>query len=482
MPSLVGWLSNFPRLKRNLSWIIPAALVVAVVFILWCFYCPKPSCAELDEQVREWWRGLSWSDVFWVLAGFFLGLIPGAILLTYAHFKASTRYFRNTPEEVAAEAAQLVDKKREALSSARKSALEARLAEERARLQRDAANAAAADAKKKAASADVAGKFETDALQAEASYNVAQLRFWDAENAVALAERAYYDAVQAAEDAKKAVVKAETARTGDRRWPDQTPPWLARQESAQAEQTALVAVARGKTAMGAADQAEKEARAAEAKVLAASGTGTGTGQPTEADKLASAKRTAAQDARARADTAKDAAAEAVKKAADRAGDWRATLLNPKGLQQTTLQKIGKIRDDELSGFTRLAFILVITCWTTFAVCWSGSLSFVPSNSNGDVALKLSAAGAYLYVMILLGRRSFQRDITPSSVLWCCVTMVVGPVLALVLAYLWIPDGGFIWGSLNEKAIFFFAGVAPRHVTAFLLELLRRAILAATGRP
>src|SRR5262245_43703624 len=72
-------------------------------------------------------------------------------------------------------------------------------------------------------------------------------------------------------------------------------------------------------------------------------------------------------------------------------------------------------------------------------------------------LRLGAVGAYVYVLLELGRRTFRHDVTGASAMWCFVTLVLGPVLAATVAVLWRmgappPDGW--WGG---GVVLFFAG-------------------------
>jgi hypothetical protein len=79
-------------------------------------------------------------------------------------------------------------------------------------------------------------------------------------------------------------------------------------------------------------------------------------------------------------------------------------------------------------------------------------------------LRYGAAGAYVWVLLELTDRWFRRDMTPGSVLWCAVTLVVGPLLgaflALVLKLEAPKDGSAVWQS---AVVLFFAGFAPRRI-------------------
>lgn len=84
-----------------------------------------------------------------------------------------------------------------------------------------------------------------------------------------------------------------------------------------------------------------------------------------------------------------------------------------------------------------------------------------------LGLRLGAVGAYVFVLMELGRRTFRHDITSGSAMWCLVTLVLGPVLAAAVALLWridapSPEGANWWAG---GVVLFFAGYAPRRVIA-----------------
>ncbi len=458
-----------------------------ILRILTFFAIPLLAAAILLWSGASWLfstlSGISASNGYMLLAGIVLGLIPGMVLIAYAHFKAMTRYFPDTSKEAAQKAA----------NEALKALEEAKGRTKAAYIEKEVPFQDWMDARRAAREADAWARRDMDAAEARsarqtsdekkelakkarAKYHVAKLRYVLAKQAEELALSAYSEAAKTAAEAIRQATKPDATQG--------VPPKgdiarnLAKAESAKADAALKTATANAAAAKAEAAKMEAAAKAAAAKALKAQGTAKAAAAQQDAD----LKAEAARQAVATAEKAFEAESKAIKEAADRAGNWRSTLLNPEGMQRSTLERAGKIREDELKGFRFLAILLVIICWVAFAVCWSGWLEFSPAIENSDTALKLSSAGAYIYVLILLGRRNFQRDITPASVLWCCLTMAVGPMLALVLAYVWIGSSFNNLGPLNEKAIFFLAGLAPRHLTAFLLEILRRAMLAATGKP
>jgi Ca2+/Na+ antiporter len=92
-------------------------------------------------------------------------------------------------------------------------------------------------------------------------------------------------------------------------------------------------------------------------------------------------------------------------------------------------------------------------------------------------IRLGALGAYVYILLELGRRIFRHDVTGAIAMWCWVTLVLGPVLAATVAFLWrTPAQGadnLWWGT---GLVLFFAGFAPRRVIGAIegaaVELLK----------
>lgn len=86
-----------------------------------------------------------------------------------------------------------------------------------------------------------------------------------------------------------------------------------------------------------------------------------------------------------------------------------------------------------------------------------------------LGIKLGAVGAYTYVLLELGRRTFRHDITGTSAMWCLVTLVLGPVLAATVAVLWRmeePKDSEWWAA---GVVLFFTGFAPRRVIAAIAQ-------------
>jgi hypothetical protein len=77
-----------------------------------------------------------------------------------------------------------------------------------------------------------------------------------------------------------------------------------------------------------------------------------------------------------------------------------------------------------------------------------------------------AVGAYVWITMELGRRSFRRDVTGGIALWSIVTLALGPILAAVVALLFKPktDPGNSW---QAGIVLFYAGYSPRTVLAVI---------------
>ncbi|MCK6447501.1 MAG: hypothetical protein L6Q99_14010 [Planctomycetes bacterium] len=100
---------------------------------------------------------------------------------------------------------------------------------------------------------------------------------------------------------------------------------------------------------------------------------------------------------------------------------------------------------------------------------------------------LGLAGAYCYTLLQLGRRAFARDITSGVSLWCAITLVLGPVVAILLAKLGIaavvpspaegpvpaPDAAPTAVDGLLLSVHFVAGFSPRYVIETMLDNVRR---------
>jgi len=96
--------------------------------------------------------------------------------------------------------------------------------------------------------------------------------------------------------------------------------------------------------------------------------------------------------------------------------------------------------------------------------FSGYVNYDPKNAEIILrGVRLGAVGAYVYVLLHLGSRTFRHDVTGTVAMWCWVTLVLGPVLAGTVALLWRAteaSGSNWWGT---GVVLFFTGFAPRRV-------------------
>jgi hypothetical protein len=95
----------------------------------------------------------------------------------------------------------------------------------------------------------------------------------------------------------------------------------------------------------------------------------------------------------------------------------------------------------------------------------------PSKSCGLVtAARLGCAGAYVYVLTHLGERNFRHDVTSGGAMWCVVTIILGPILAMVVAMTWNGNNP---AGFTSYVLYFAAGLAPRQFATWLMEAVRR---------
>jgi hypothetical protein len=106
------------------------------------------------------------------------------------------------------------------------------------------------------------------------------------------------------------------------------------------------------------------------------------------------------------------------------------------------------------------------------------------NEEAMRALKWGVAGAYTYVLFTFGSRSFRTDLTVGAATWAVITLITGPILAVVLGVVWNmkATGETAWQS---AIVLFFAGLAPRRVMTIVesvaLQFLKSPGEAATSK-
>lgn len=90
----------------------------------------------------------------------------------------------------------------------------------------------------------------------------------------------------------------------------------------------------------------------------------------------------------------------------------------------------------------------------------------------STAARFGAAGAYVYILLYLGQRTFLRDISVGVVCWCIVTIIAGPILAAALSRFMASSTDAGWGTL---VVYFFAGLAPRHVVQVVQDRAKQLL-------
>jgi uncharacterized protein YhhL (DUF1145 family) len=110
------------------------------------------------------------------------------------------------------------------------------------------------------------------------------------------------------------------------------------------------------------------------------------------------------------------------------------------------------------------------------------------NTTFIAGAQVGAVGAYVYVLLFLGGRAVRGDITPSSVWWCAVTIVAGPLLGGMLRVMFEGELPFAPDSASGAAprqsdqpmwstllLPFAAGFSLRYIVDFVNETIRRLI-------
>jgi hypothetical protein len=94
-----------------------------------------------------------------------------------------------------------------------------------------------------------------------------------------------------------------------------------------------------------------------------------------------------------------------------------------------------------------------------------------------MAFKYGLFGAYFFVFLELGRRSVRNDITPVSILWCLITLVIGPALAALIPSVF---AGTVTGNWNNRALWIVAGYTPRLIFKTLVQGIMKALQVESG--
>ena len=112
----------------------------------------------------------------------------------------------------------------------------------------------------------------------------------------------------------------------------------------------------------------------------------------------------------------------------------------------------------------------------------------PNAPQAMRAAWFGAAGGMVYVLLYLGQRAFRNDITSGAALWSAIVLALGPLFGAVFSYLWGEAQGSGAGtgatastqlSVTRDALYFVAGMAPRHAASAVEEAVRRLWLVRT---
>lgn len=127
----------------------------------------------------------------------------------------------------------------------------------------------------------------------------------------------------------------------------------------------------------------------------------------------------------------------------------------------------------------LGGVAITTMWCLFNPPFLESLpGFIDPHQKPKViaAARLGLAGAYLYVVMYLGNRGFRGDVTPGAAMWSTLTLVAGPLFAVVLVYIAKPADDERWAAQITP---FAAGFSLRYVSNVVEVAIRRLMGGGT---
>lgn len=113
---------------------------------------------------------------------------------------------------------------------------------------------------------------------------------------------------------------------------------------------------------------------------------------------------------------------------------------------------------------------VIGCILAYVICWEATCcgALPPEIQKG---IRYGGIGAFVYVVVMLSTRSFQRDVSTGAAIWSAVQMVLGPILGGLMGTL--LDKGVQVNEFNREVFYFFAGLAPRQIITIVEDVMRR---------
>jgi len=125
-----------------------------------------------------------------------------------------------------------------------------------------------------------------------------------------------------------------------------------------------------------------------------------------------------------------------------------------------------------------AFLTAAIVVSGFTVLFAKEFPFRPlitPSWQASSAARLGFVGAYVYVLLYLGQRSFRHDITATAATWSALNLALGPIVAMALSYVWLGKSNNST-DVSASVIFLLAGLAPRHVVGVVEEMARRVWL------
>jgi hypothetical protein len=142
------------------------------------------------------------------------------------------------------------------------------------------------------------------------------------------------------------------------------------------------------------------------------------------------------------------------------------------------QKQAKEEEIRQFGTSTIALdYLIPTLGAAAAGLTASYFAYHTSTSDWDVSadvgqgIVLGTLGAYVYVLMNLGARTFQRDISSGAAVWSAIQLFLGPILGGVTAIVLAETVQL--SNFTRQAFYFFAGLAPRQIVMVIQDAIRR---------
>ncbi len=112
-----------------------------------------------------------------------------------------------------------------------------------------------------------------------------------------------------------------------------------------------------------------------------------------------------------------------------------------------------------------------SCLFAGLICTAGEVPQVPLLESWQQGILYGATGAYVYVLTMLGSRTFQNDISPGIATWCGVQLLLGPLVGGIANA--VITESMQLTNFTQNAIFFIAGMAPRELVNVMQDSVRK---------